>query len=103
AVLALTAAGCGGSKPAATHATDLHTLGAKLGCTFTEDTGGHELYTADQGECGPLTLYRFTGPSTRDAWLKAAQTVGGDYVVGPDWVVAADSPAAAASARAKVG
>lgn len=82
---------------------DLHDLATSLGCTFTEDTGEHELYTSDEGSCGDLTLYLFDGARQRESWLSIAHGFGGDYLVGTTWVISADIPAAVKSAQAKVG
>jgi hypothetical protein len=81
-VLALVA--CSSSHPSpSTSSTSLPDLCAQLGGKFVEETDGHEIYTNDQGDCGALTLYSFPGARQRDAWLNAAITFGGNYLVGP--------------------
>ncbi len=104
--LALTLAACSsnsGNKAGTGNNASLPTLCTKLGHSFTEETGEHELYTSDQGECGQLTLRAFNGSGTRDQWLAVAQQFGGNYLVGDRWVVVSDDPALLDTARTKVG
>jgi len=104
--LALTLAACSsnsGSTASTASTAGLPALCTKLGHAFTEETGEHEVYTSDQGECGQLTLRAFNGSGTRDQWLKVAQNFGGAYLVGDGWVVTADDPAVLDAARTKVG
>jgi hypothetical protein len=101
--LALTLAACSSNSGSTGSNASLPALCTKLGHSFTEETGEHELYTSDQGECGQLTLRAFNGSGTRDQWLKVAQNFGGNYLVGDGWVVTADDPAVLDAARTKVG
>jgi hypothetical protein len=105
AALALIAAltACSHGSGGTPQGTSLPTLAAKLGCTFVEDTEQHELYTKDEGSCGPLTLYSFATPAQRDSWLDAAQGFGGNFLVGSTWVATADNPADLTKAQGKAG
>lgn len=75
---------------------------ADLGGTYTPDPAP-ELYVTEQGDCGPLIVYRFARASLRDKWLRASLEFGGIYVVGPDWAVPVDDTSTAELVASRLG
>jgi hypothetical protein len=99
--LALAACSSNGGNNAST--ASLPALCTKLGHSFAEESGEHELYTSDEGGCGQVRLYAFNSDNNRNQWLNVAQGFGGAYLVGDQWVIAADDPSLLDAARTKVG
>lgn len=89
AVLSLSVAACGSHRGTATPSGKvLPSVGKSLGCTYQVDPSDQEIFAAEAGPCGDMTLYRFDSSEARDAWLKIARTYGGLTVVkqGTNWL-----------------
>jgi hypothetical protein len=92
------------SSQSAKQYADIGALCTTIGYLFSEDTGQHELYTADQGECAQgQTIYWFSSTANRDKWLSAALQYGGAYVIGETWAVDAGDLTDAYALQAKIG
>ena len=86
-------ASCSSSHKHAQPATNpLPSVAMSLGCKFVEDKpADFELFVADQGTCGPLTLYFFSSKEAMNNWITAAKQGGYPGVhdkQGPNWVAA---------------
>ena len=91
-------------SPSEKQYADIRALCTTIGYEFTEDTGEHELYTADQGECAQgQTIYWFSSTANPDKYPSLALQFGGAYVVGETWAVDAGDLTDAYALQTKIG